>query len=117
LGARGYSFHRVVLPPQTLQDGVVRLEVVEFELGEVDVENNRHFDDRNVLASLPGLEEGQAPNVRDLSRALRFANAHPAKQLRIAFNENDDTHAIDATVEVEDRNPGSFFSVLQNTGS
>lgn len=117
LGARGYSFHRVVLPPQTLKDGVVKLEVVEFKLGEVNVENNRYFDDRNVLASLPGLEKGRAPNVKNLSRALRLANAHPAKQLRIAFNESEKAQAIDATVQVEDRNPSSFFTVLQNTGT
>lgn len=117
LGARGCSFHRVVLPPQTLKNGVVRLEVIEFKLGEVNVENNRYFDDSNVLASLPGLEQGRAPNVKKLSRALRLANAHPAKQLRITFNESDKAQAIDATVQVEDRNPGSFFTVLQNTGT
>lgn len=117
LGARGYSFHRVVLPPQTLQSGVVRLQVVEFKLGEIKVENNRFFNDHNILAGLPGLEKGQAPNVRNLSRTLRLANAHPAKQLRIAFNESDKAQVIDATVRVEDRNPGSFFSVLQNTGT
>lgn len=117
LGARGYSFHRVVLPPQTLKDGVVRLEVVEFKLGEVNVENNHYFDDRNVLASLPGLEKGRAPNVKSLSRALRLANAHPSKQLRIAFNESGKAQAIDATVQVEDRSPNSFFTVLQNTGT
>lgn len=117
LDSRGYAFHRVVLPQQTLTGGVVRLQVVELELGKVNVENNRYFDDRNVLTSLPGLEEGRAPNVNRLSRALRIANAHPAKQLRITFNESDETQTIDATVRVDDRRPSSFFSVLQNTGT
>lgn len=117
LGSRGYSFHRVVLPPQTLRDGVVKLQVVQFSLGEIKVENNRYFNDRNVLAALPGLLKGRAPNVKNLARELRLANAHPSKQLRIAFNESDKARVIDATVQVEDQQPGSFFTVLQNTGT
>jgi hemolysin activation/secretion protein len=117
LGTRGYSFHRVVLPPQTLQIGVVRLQVIEFSLGEIKVENNRYFDEGNVLAALPGLKQGQAPNVKKLSRQLRIANTHPAKKHRLAFNESDRPGVIDATVQVEDRPPGSFFTVLQNTGT
>src|SRR5688572_26883506 len=49
LRQNGYSFHRVVLPPQTLQKEVVRLEVIEFKLGKIEIKNNRYFDNQNIL--------------------------------------------------------------------
>lgn len=117
LGRQGYNFHRVILPPQTLQGGVIRLQLVEFKLDAVQVKDNRYFDRANVLASLPPLKSGEAPNVRALSRALRQANAHPSRQLRLSFAESETASAINATVNVEDRAPGSFFTVLQNSGT
>lgn len=117
LRAAGFGFHRVVLPPQTLQEGVVRLTVVEFEVGAVAIEKNRHFNEANVRRALPVLVEGEPPNIRRLSRALRFANRHPSRQLSVSFLEGEDQRTVEARVRVDDRPPGSFFSVLQNTGT
>jgi hemolysin activation/secretion protein len=114
---RGYSFHRVLLPPQTLQKGIVRLEIIEFKLGKVDIKNNRHFDNQNILRSLPDLKPGVAPNLGNLSRSLNLANTHPAKKLRLSFRESDKGSTIDADVNVQDSKLGSYFSVLQNTGT
>lgn len=117
LRAKGYSFHRVVLPPQTLRDGVVRLQVVEFPLGEVIIEGNRYFTRANILRSLPGLKENKSPNLNRLARSLRLANQHPAKQVTLGFKESEKAQAVDARLKVEDRSPHSVFTVLQNTGS
>lgn len=113
----GFSFHRVVLPPQTLQDGAVRLEVIEFPVGRIEIENNQYFDRANILNSLPPLSEGQSANVRRLSRSMRLANKHPAKNLEIGFRESREEQAVDARIAVEDRSPSSFFTVLQNSGT
>ncbi len=55
LAKRGYTFHTVSLPPQSLQAGVVRLEITAPTLGHVDISGNRFFSDRNILTSLPEL--------------------------------------------------------------
>ncbi len=115
--AQGYSFHRVVLPPQTLQGGTVQLKVVEFKLGNIVVDNNQYFTDRNILRSMPGLNLQESPNIKRLARSLRLANNHPARQLTLGFRESETEQAIDAVLTVEDRSPYSLFTVLQNTGS
>ena len=115
--AKGYSFHRVVLPPQTLRNGVVQLRVVEFPLDKIRVEGNRYFNDENIRNSLPGLKPGISPNLQRLQRGLRLANEHPARQLTVGFRESETAQAVDAVIKVQDHSPHTFFSALQNTGS
>ncbi|MEQ8661632.1 MAG: ShlB/FhaC/HecB family hemolysin secretion/activation protein, partial [Gammaproteobacteria bacterium] len=118
LRSAGYTFHRVVLPPQTLSGGVVTLEVVTFTLGDVVVEGHQHFSEASVRRSLPGLAPGSEPNVRHLSRALAVANLHPAKQIKLNFKAaeaRDD--ALDAVVRVTDQKPWALFAGLNNIGN
>jgi hemolysin activation/secretion protein len=115
--ARGHSFRRVVLPPQTLTGGVVTLEVVTFRVGEITVEGNRHYPDEQVLRALPTLRPGTVPSTRELSRALRVANQHPSRQLGVRFRESEAANAIDATVKVEDSRPWQVVASLANNGT
>ncbi len=115
--AAGHSFHRVVLPPQTLSGGVVTLQVVVFRVGNVTVEGNEHFSDELVRESLPPLEAGTVPSTRELSRALRVANQHPVRQVGVKFKESEQSDTIDAQITVRDDKPWQVVSSLNNTGS
>lgn len=118
LRSAGYSFHRVVLPPQTLDSGVVTLEVVTFDIGSVEVEGNQHFSAESVRRSLPPLAAGSAPDLPRLSRALAVANQHPAKQLKLNFRASEEREdALDAVVEVRDEKPWALFAGLNNIGN
>lgn len=117
LESRGYSFHRVILPPQELNNGTVRLQIVTFELGNIDITGNQHFSDSNILFSLPELRVGQAPNSRRLSRSLKIANAHSAKFAQISFSQGSELDSIDATVRVVDQEPAALFVALDNSGT
>ncbi len=37
----GHSFHRVILPPQTLEAGVVVLEITQIKLANIEVEGKQ----------------------------------------------------------------------------
>lgn len=113
----GFIFHRVVLPPQTLDKGPVTIQIVKFNLGRVEVEGNQHFSSQNILNSLPELKTGQAPNNQRLSRSLRIANQHNAKFTRISVRQGIEADTIDAVVRVDDRDPQSLFIALDNTGN
>ncbi len=117
LSEEGFSFHRAVLPPQTLDNGTVTIRIVKFDLGQVEVEGNQYFSVQNILNSLPELKPGQAPNNRRLSRSLKIANQHNAKFNRVSFRQGQAENTIDATVSVDDRDPQSLFFALDNTGS
>jgi hemolysin activation/secretion protein len=114
---QGYSFHRVSLPPQQLNSGIVELNVVHFTIGKINVSGNKFFNEQNILNSLPELSVDTTPNTKELSRSLKLANNHASKNVVLKFKEGDEGDTIDADITVNDRNPQIFFLTLDNTGS
>jgi len=112
LRARGYSFHRVILPGQRPEGGVVKLRILQFPLAQVTVTNNHHFSSENVFAALPSLKAGSPPDVRVLSRDLSLANEHPAKRLAIHIKESQKADHLDAEVRVRDAPSSQTFVSL-----
>jgi hemolysin activation/secretion protein len=114
---RGFTFYRVIVPPQAIRDGVIRLEVQEFVLGKVTVEGNEHFSEQNILRTLPGLEPGASPRAGSLARSLAVANLGPAKRARLRFGAGTEPGTVDARIDVRDRNPRRLYAWLNNTGN
>ena len=70
----GYSSVQVLLPEQEIERGVVTLHVVEQRIASITVEGNEHYDDANVLRTLPALSEGVLPNMKEVQKSIRVAN-------------------------------------------
>ncbi len=115
--ASGYNFHRVNLPPQTLEGGEVKLEILSLVIGSVSTSGNKHFSDDNLRRSLPQLIEGKTPDTAALSRALAVANFNTAKRTRLTFGRGSEDNTLDARIEVRDRKPQQLYGWLNNTGS
>lgn len=109
LRERGFAFHRVILPAQRPDTGVVRLEVLSFTLGKPEVSGNQFFSSANILRSLPALISGKTPDVVELARQLSLANEHPAKRLAVTLRESKTADALDAEVQVRDVKPSQLF--------
>lgn len=114
---RGFNVVVVQLPEQELDQGVVRVRVIEPRIGKVDVQGNRLFSGGNVRASLPGLREGTTPNIRDISASLKVANTNPAKQTTLALQSGGADDVVDATVRVAEDKPWRLGLTADNTGS
>jgi hemolysin activation/secretion protein len=115
--AEGYSAVWIAVPEQDLDRGEVRLQVAEARVGSVTVAGNRHFDESNIRASLPALNEGTAPKVRDISANSQLANENPAKQVDIVLRAGREDGVVDAVVDVIDERPLKAFLTLDNTGN
>lgn len=102
LRERGYSFHRVIVPAQRPIAGDLKLQILRFDLNQVTVTGNEHFSSENILRSLPALETGKSPDVREIARELSLANEHPAKRLAIKIKESQQRDALDAEIRVRD---------------
>ena len=114
----GVAFQRVVLPPQSLQDGTVVLRVAVFTVAHVDVRGAQYHSEANVRRSVPGLREGETPDTGEIARDLALANLQPWKTTNLTFRESETSvDGLDATLEVEDRRPRLLWSALDNTGS
>ena len=116
-GESGYSAVQVLLPEQELERGDIRLQIIEAKLGRVVVEGNRHFDEANILASVPSLAAGRAPNIREIGRDLRVANENPAKQATVLLRSGREEATVDAVVRILDEPPSRFSVTLDNSGT
>jgi hemolysin activation/secretion protein len=114
---KGYSAVDVYVPEQDITQGSVEIQIVESVIGKVTISGNRNFDDANILASLPELVAGKAPNVRRLSENVQLANSNPGKQVDAVLAVSDQPGVIDARVSVVDQNPLRFVVNADNTGS
>ena len=74
----GFAFYRVILPPQSLNSGEVKLKVISFRVGNINVEGNNHFSTYGVLSSVPELQRDVSPNTHDLAASVKVANKHPS---------------------------------------
>ncbi|HEY8355886.1 MAG TPA: POTRA domain-containing protein, partial [Ramlibacter sp.] len=114
---RGWSAVVVQLPEQELDGGVVRVRVIEPRIGRVVVQGNERFSSENIRASLPGLREGETPNLRAISASLKVANTNPAKQTTLGLQGGDSETVVDANVRVAEDKPWRVGLNADNTGS
>lgn len=113
----GYTAVQVSVPEQELTGAVVRLQVVETVVGKVAVNDNRHFSEQNIRASIPHLVEGRAPNLRRISESVQLANDNPAKQVNVTLSASETTNHIDAVIAVKDEAPLRVMLNVDNSGS
>ena len=113
----GFAFYQVILVPQKLDAGVIRLQLVQLKINKVEISGNRYFSRENLQRNIPTLKPGEIPNTRILSRALAMANAHPSKTLSLQFAESKSSEGIDARLKVDDMKPGFAYVAFNNTGN
>lgn len=116
LKEKGFALHRVALPPQEVGQSVT-LNIVKFVIGKVTVEGNARLTDANIRASVPELEEGQAPNFKTLAVQTTVANESQGKRVQIALKESEEADKIDARIVVKEGQAWNFGVGLSNAGS
>lgn len=115
--AKGYGTVNVHVPEQEITSGVVRLDVSEAVLDKVAISGNQYFDEANIRASLPKLQEGVAPNLREISQNVQLANENPAKQVEVTLGASEQEGKVDAKVSVTEEKPHRFYVTLDNSGT
>lgn len=112
----GYSTVYVDIPEQSVDGGIIRLQVTEGRLDRVHVVGTRYFVNRRIVAALPSLQPGSVPYFPDVQKDLTRLNQLSA-DLRVApilkpgplpatvdvELKVKDTLPLHASVEVNDR--------------
>lgn len=113
----GYGSVKIEVPEQDLQEGVVRLTVVEARLDRISVEGNKLRSEENIRRSLPALVTGQVVNLDALQANLDLANESFSKYTGVIFRQSESSAQTDAVVRVNDDVPIRFLASVDNTGS
>lgn len=116
----GYILTQVVVPPQTIEDGTLRLRVVEGTLDEVRVQGpDGEGAAMNLIRDYAGQikTNGGPLNVKDLERFLLLINDLPGVSARSILSPSPDkVGAADLTV-ITTRDPFDAVVGIDNYGS
>ena len=115
--ARGFNVVQVALPEQELNQGVVRLQVIETRIGKLRVEGNSVFSEGNIRRSVPGLVEGSTPNLGDVSSSLKLANENPSKKTTLQLQSGDKDDEVNAVLKVDDDKAWKVGASVDNSGN
>jgi hemolysin activation/secretion protein len=114
---RGYNAVAVVLPEQELDQGTVRLRVVEGRVRNITVEGNAFHSRENILNAFPSLKTGTTPLVHGLSKELFVSNENPSKKVALQMQSGENEDDLTASLKVTDQRPWTAGIMGDNTGT
>lgn len=101
----GYISVLVNIPPQRVEEGTVRLDVVEGRIGRVRVTGNRYFTMEKVLGDLPGLAPGEILYLPRVQQELTLLNRNPDLKVAPVLMPGRETGTVDVELKVKDKLP------------
>ncbi len=101
----GYPTVLANIPEQTVESGVIRLEVIASRVGEVKVTGNRHVSTKRILESLPSLAPGEVIFLPRVRREILKVNANPDLKVIPGMTPSKEVGVVDVDLKVEDRLP------------
>jgi hemolysin activation/secretion protein len=102
---RGYPTVKVIIPPQQLTNGIVKIRVFQGRLSEIVVDQNRYFSSNNVMRALPSLRTNIIINGPLFQADLDRANANQDRQIYPQLEEGLQENTSILHLQVKDRLP------------
>ncbi|MEW6664912.1 MAG: POTRA domain-containing protein [Thermodesulfobacteriota bacterium] len=102
---QGYPAVLVNIPEQTVEEGVVRLQVIESRIGRVKVTGNRYFSRSKIMQRLPSIIPGEILYVPRVQEDLGRVNRNPDLKVAPVLAPGEEQGLIDVELKVADRLP------------
>jgi hemolysin activation/secretion protein len=103
---RGYGTAFVDIPPQTVEDGLVRLRVTEGRIERTVINGARYFPERDVIAQLPAAEPGKVLQLSKLQEQLGAVNSEtPDRAVVPVLKAGSEPGTVDLSLKVNDTLP------------
>lgn len=101
----GYPTVLVNLPEQTIENGVVRLQVVEGHLLSVTISGNEYYSWLNIRQKLPSLTPGALIYEPTFVKELAAVNGNPDLNVAPVLKPGLEPGTVDLELKVKDRLP------------
>ena len=113
---RGFILATAFIPEQEVEDGIVRLNVLEGRLGDIAVRNQEIFAPETLKAAFAG-ELGKPVTEEQIEGALRRINDLPGVRVRGSFSPGDNVGETKLALSVLDEQQWSSNILFDNHGS
>lgn len=113
---KGFVTARALLPPQTISEGVVIIELVEGVVGRIRIEGNA-YTRPDFIAGRLDLEEGDLVNLDVLERSLIRFNKLNSVRLGVRLEPGEEFATTDIVVLAEEPQLFSFTPYYDSDGT
>ncbi|HXX74785.1 MAG TPA: POTRA domain-containing protein [Nitrospiraceae bacterium] len=101
----GYPTVLVNLPEQTVESGVVKLQVIEAPLVEISVTGNQYYKRYQILEKLPSVQYGAVLYEPTFAKELAALNANPDLKVAPVLKPGSEPGTVSLELKVKDRLP------------
>lgn len=112
----GYFLTRVFPPVQEISSGILAIEVLEGNLGEIVVVGNKHYSSEFIKSYLLRFQ-GQPINYDEFLRAIFLMNENIDLTVGAVFQKGQKLGTADVILRVEDKLPLDIYVDYTNYGS
>lgn len=102
------------VPEQSVEGGVVRLEVVESRIGRVRVTGNEYFTMEKIQRALPSLRPGEILYLPRVQEDLATLNRNPDLKVAPVLAPGVEPGTVDVELKVKDKLPFHGSTELNN---
>ena len=113
---KGYLTCRAFLQPQTIQDGRVKITLIEGKTGDASVTGNKSTKEKYITNRLH-LREGEVANINTLNKDLLIFNATNDVQLRLVMQPGKAPGTTDYVIEAYEPKKQNWTVFTDNAGS
>lgn len=101
----GYLSVSVVVPEQSVADGIVRLQVIEGQVERLKVSGNRYTARSELRAEVPELTPGSVPHFPTMQDELAKAGRSPDRRVTPLLRPGSRPGTMEVEIAVEDALP------------
>jgi hemolysin activation/secretion protein len=112
---KGYFLARSYPPPQSIEKGVLRIEVIEGCLGRIKVEGNKHYTESFVRSYFTRLVN-KPLQYDQFFRALMLLNDNTDLVAAAVFEKGEEFGCADVIIKVQDARPSHLYLNANNYG-
>ena len=101
----GFELSRALLPEQVIENGQLKIQLVQTKIGKIEFENNNRLNDKFLRKHLR-LAEGEFISIDTLERNIRLYNAGNKSKLKTELAPGEKFGETDVFVQVDE--PDAF---------
>jgi hemolysin activation/secretion protein len=102
---RGFQTVLVNIPQQAVAAGVVRLDVLEAPVGQLQILGSRYHSLRVIRATMPDLRSGVVPNFGEVQKQLARVNRSQDLRVTPVLRASTTPGKVDVDLQVKDQLP------------
>ena len=112
---QGFPVVNVIVPQQTVKDGVIQILAIEAKVGRVKVEGARWFRPNNIRREV-NLREGDKIDANQLQDDVSWLNTNPFRTADLKFEPGEKEGTTDLVIDVKDRFPLRVYTTFDDYG-